>query len=222
MGGTAYAAVVITGTNVKDGSLRSVDIADGLNGVQGRDVRDGSLGAGDLSAAARASLKGNAGATGAAGPAGASGATGTAGGTGPRGFSAWDVIPSGTTVTGYFERDLHIPANDTATFGYEISLPGLAPVPLTNTTVNFAPDTDAATSEEDATCQGSPTNPTAPAGKVCLYVGTTQSDTGVGSLRGFTTNIGGLVARQAFQIVWNDSGASADVYVDATWAYTAP
>ena len=67
MGGTAYAAVVITGANVKDGSLRSADIADGRHGVQSRDVKNGSLGVIDLSAAARARLKGNAGATGATG-----------------------------------------------------------------------------------------------------------------------------------------------------------
>ena len=107
MGGTAYAAVVITGTNVKDGTLRSADIADGLYGVQSRDVKNGSLGAIDLSAAARTSLKGNAGATGPAGASGANGATGatgatgSAGATGERGPSAgyFGSRPDDVTIT---------------------------------------------------------------------------------------------------------------------------
>ena len=103
MGGTAYAAIVITGTNVKDGSLRSVDIADGAFGVQGRDVKDGSLGSNDLSALARASLKGNAGATGAAGAPGAAGATGPTGATGATGTagSTGATGPAGPVVLNY-------------------------------------------------------------------------------------------------------------------------
>lgn len=76
IGGTSYAAVTLTGANIKDGTVQSVDIADGLYGVQSRDVKDGSLGAKDLSAAARATLKGNVGATGAPGPTGLTGPTG--------------------------------------------------------------------------------------------------------------------------------------------------
>jgi len=97
MGGTAYAAVIITGANVKDGSLRSGDIADGFNGVQSRDVKDASLGTIDLSAAARSALKGNAGpagATGASGAAGPTGAAGTAGATGAAGVPGANGAPA--------------------------------------------------------------------------------------------------------------------------------
>jgi hypothetical protein len=74
--GTATAAKVITGKDVKNSSLT------------GADIKDGSLAAKELSKAARASLAGKtgpAGATGAAGPAGPVGPAGAAGATGPAG-----------------------------------------------------------------------------------------------------------------------------------------
>ena len=63
LGGTSYAAITITGKNVKDGSLSQKD----------------------LSKQARKALKGNRGAAGAPGATGPAGATGAAGATGPRG-----------------------------------------------------------------------------------------------------------------------------------------
>jgi len=98
IGGTSYAAVTLSGANIKDGTVRSVDIADGLYGIQSRDVRNGSLGAIDLSTAARASLKGNTGATGATGAAGSQGVQGTAGALGAQGptglinIGAWHQV----------------------------------------------------------------------------------------------------------------------------------
>ena len=77
-GGTATAAKLITGKNVKNESLT------------GKDVKNGSLGAKELSSAARASLKGQTGATGAQGAkgdAGAKGEKGDKGDTGDRGPS---------------------------------------------------------------------------------------------------------------------------------------
>jgi hypothetical protein len=78
-GGTATAAKLITGKDVKNGSLT------------GQDVKNKSLGMSDLSAKARSSLRGQTGATGAAGlpgaagAAGAKGETGLTGPTGPKG-----------------------------------------------------------------------------------------------------------------------------------------
>ena len=221
MGGTAYAAVVITGTNVKDGTLRSADIADGLYGVQSRDVKNASLGAIDLSAAARTSLKGNAGPTGPAGSTGTSGANGMNGGTGPagaRGLSAWDVIPSGTTVTGSFTQDLQTPAaGATGDFEVGLTLPGSAPVALAATAVNFASDGSAASTDDDPLCTGTYAAPTAPAGKVCIYLGVT--DPGTFSAAG-SNGVG--LPRQGFSIYWSDNGLTANTYMYAVWAYTAP
>jgi hypothetical protein len=78
LGGTGYAAVTITGKNVKDSSLTTKDIKD--NSLTSSDVRDRSLRlrdfrSGELSAAQR----GPAGPAGRAGPTGAAGAAGAAG-----------------------------------------------------------------------------------------------------------------------------------------------
>lgn len=70
----AFAATVITGANVKDESLT------------GKDVKNGSLGIGELSAGARSGLKGATGATGPAGPAGPQGAAGEQGASGISGY----------------------------------------------------------------------------------------------------------------------------------------
>jgi hypothetical protein len=67
--------------------------------ITGKDVKDGSLGVRDLSAAARKSLRGNsgpAGANGANGLPGANGANGLPGGTGPQG-GAGPAGPTGST-----------------------------------------------------------------------------------------------------------------------------
>ena len=96
-----------------------------------------------------------------------------------------------------------------------INLPGTAPVPLTDETVNFA----SVAGDNDATCTGTPTNPTAPAGKVCLYL-----DESVGidvtTLKGFA---GLLLPARAFTIFWTPTGtADFDEFFSASWAYTAP
>jgi Collagen triple helix repeat (20 copies) len=76
LGGSAYAAVTVTGKNIKDGT------------VTGRDVKNRSLGTSKLSPSAVSSLTGQpgpAGPQGEKGAAGPAGATGPAGPTGPKG-----------------------------------------------------------------------------------------------------------------------------------------
>ena len=80
LGGSAYAAVTVTGKNIKDGT------------ITGRDVKNRSLGTSKLSATAVASLtgapagpQGPKGDSGQRGPAGANGETGPAGPQGPQG-----------------------------------------------------------------------------------------------------------------------------------------
>jgi len=72
LGGTSYAAITVTGANVKNGSLSGADIKNGS--LRGADVHNGSLTAGDLSLDTIASLRGATGATGAAGAPGTFGA----------------------------------------------------------------------------------------------------------------------------------------------------
>jgi len=75
LGGTSYAAVSITGSNVRNGSLSGADIKNGS--IRGTDVRNGSLTAGDLTPTTAASLRGPTGATGATGATGTFGAVTT-------------------------------------------------------------------------------------------------------------------------------------------------
>lgn len=198
--GGAYAAAQIT----------SLDIA--KNAVTTKHIKNGTVKEKDLNKAVKTKL--NAASTGVAGPAGptgATGATGPAGAQGPRGFSAWDTIPSGVTVKGQEFMDLD------GTGWVNVSLPGVAPAPLSNASVNWATDGDADTADDDATCTGSYANPTAPAGKVCLYHD--------GAGQGDATNISGLawvnaaLRTRAFYAQFI-GGSPGGVYF--TWAYTAP
>jgi hypothetical protein len=73
LGGSAYAAITITGSNIKDGT------------ITGRDVKNRSLGTNKLSNSATALLKGRPGPTGPQGPKGDKGEQGTRGPAGPKG-----------------------------------------------------------------------------------------------------------------------------------------
>ena len=79
LGGTASAAVLITGKEVKDGSLSGRDIAN--RSLTGLDVRDRSLTPLDFNG----SVQGPAGAAGPQGPKGDGGQQGPAGASGPQG-----------------------------------------------------------------------------------------------------------------------------------------
>jgi hypothetical protein len=223
----SYAAVTLPRNSVGVRQLAT-------NAVTGTKVKDGSLGAKDLSSALLRSLKsvagakGAAGANGAPGPAGPSGdpgakgdpgspgARGAKGDPGDRGISAWDTIPSGRTVSGGFEYDGV--ADVSGDFRTYVRLPALAPVALTTATVNFAPDLSAVTTDDDTDCTGTRQAPTAPAGQVCIYLNNTASD-GSGMSARPTLD----AEQSSFTISWNDSaGVSPDVFVYGTWAYTAP
>ena len=85
--GTATAAKLITSRDIKNGTIRAVDI------------RNGAIGERQLSAAVRAQLAQNAAATGVAGPAGPKGDAGAAGPAGPKGDAgaAGPAGPKGDT-----------------------------------------------------------------------------------------------------------------------------
>lgn len=150
-----------------------------------------------------------------AGGGGSPGPAGPAGAAGPRGFSAWDVIASGQTVTGEIIFDTHGPGNtDSDTIG--VDLPGVAPTPLNSSTVNFATASGAA--DADATCAGSVVAPTAPGGKVCIYLYQSSGIT-LATLTGHTKNL----PSHSFVVDFSPIGTTdVDEFLYATWAYTAP
>lgn len=147
---------------------------------------------------------------GANGPQGLQGATGA---TGPRGFSAWDTIPSGTVLTGlWWYETTSGTTNVSERFWTPIA--GVAPQDLQ---VAFAPDNSAATSGENANCTGSLESPNPPSGALCLFTVSTQ---GVDSLTKITP--GGGANRLGFllQVVSDDDNAHVEVY--GYWTYRAP
>ena len=201
--GGAYAAGKITGKQIA------------ANAITSSKIKNGTIAPVDLSSATKRTMAGPAGATGARGATGATGATGPAGSTGPRGTSAWDTIPSGTTVTGRIYTATIATATGQAVVE-NVNLPAVAPTGLDNGHVNFAADSSTTTTDDDGTCTGSYEQPTAPAGKVCLYMG---SSSGLGSIVGdaWFDHGGG-----AFYVVGTTTADSGQVSIYATWAYTAP
>ncbi len=172
------AARLITGADIKDGT------------VGGLDIKNGSLAASDVNAATRSAFTD---------------------------IAPWKTIPSGKTVTGEFYYDTSVTPGNAADYSSTVSLPGFARYALLGSTVNFAPDAYAQTTDDDATCTGTGTQPTAPAGKVCVYAVNITSD---------TTNVVATpmfnLMNRGFEIAWNESGSDNDVALRATWAYTAP
>jgi hypothetical protein len=100
VGGTATAAKLITGADVKDASLTGADVRNGS--LAGVDIRNGSVAAADLTPAVRRQLAraGSAGPVGAPGPAGADGAPGAPGADGAAGPSGAPGDDAGSVVIG--------------------------------------------------------------------------------------------------------------------------
>ena len=136
---------------------------------------------------------------------------------------AGDGIGKGKTVRGsaYYQFTSTVPGF----FQFGVNLPGRARNPLTRDDVNFAPDSFAATTDDDPSCTGNYILPTAPPGKVCLYLW---------PLFPLSSNITSLQAggdapqspefsRSSFWISWKTTESSDPaVYMYARWAYTAP
>ncbi len=126
------------------------------------------------------------------------------------------TIPSGMTITGNVLWDSH-GSSSTSSDNYAVDFPGRTPVPLTPEKVNF--DQPGVTGDGDPQCTGSNTAPTAPAGKVCIYL-FAHNGIQVNTLNGQP----GLPLPDAgFYVTWGPDGTdNVDQYVVFSWAYTAP
>lgn len=206
--GGAVAGSLVTGRQIKDGTITTADIKNKT--VKKRDLAKGARGL--------PGPRGAAGQPGAEGSVGAAGRPGLQGDTGPRGFSAWDTIPSGVTVAGQVIWEHSAPGAASGEQALSVDLPGVAPVPLTTATVRFAPAANVKAGRDDPTCTGAANAPTAPPGKVCIYLADSAA---VEKVQGFTS----YLPSRAFAIVWDtptDPSASKKPTIIATWAYTAP
>ena len=156
------------------------------------------------------------------------------GGTAAAGFMTFATrgIPSGVTVTGAFGIGSNVTVTNTFTTAAPLTemlstayandvqqvvqLPGPASNDLGNGNVNFAPGPGAA--DADAACSGSAAAPSAPAGKVCLYLtGAAGTDTAVDGQA-----IPGLAGSRLGFVVHAVSATTSVTGLFGTWAYTAP
>lgn len=215
-GATAASRVWVTSANVKNNSLTGADIRNNSltgadvknNSLTGADVKNGSVTLNKLAAGTQAMIK-QAG-TPVPGPAGAPG------------LSALDTLPSGKTEYGVIGFGTYADAgNRHYSIDSQLQLPATAALGDNDVYVNIngsQPESTqtlfAPTTQDTLTgCSGSPANPVAPAGKVCVYV--THADNAAGiSGEGIGTKYG-------FRLAW-DSQLAGRSYVDAVWAYTAP
>ncbi len=163
------------------------------------------------------------------------------GGTAAAGYLSFAsrTIPSGTTVTGAFgiganvtaavtvsivpptTPDAGTPTTATAATAVAsdlrqvVQLPGPASADLSDATVNFA---NAGTADADPSCTGTAAAPTAPAGKVCLYL---SSSPGAGTAVDGQA-IPGLAGSRSGFVVHATNAALGETGAFGTWAYTAP
>lgn len=192
--GVTICLVVLLGsaTAVAAGRLGSADIVD--NSIKSRDIRNGTLGQADMSSRLRASL------------------TDT---------SPWEKIPSGTTVRGGFQFESPIVAADML-YSQSLQLPALPSAVVGSDDVNFSKDDMAETIDDDETCTGSSVAPTAPAGKICIYL---AGRSRVTNLQAFGWSNAAAGALGLFYLTWHTPIGSVigqDSYIYGTWAYTAP
>lgn len=158
--------------------------------VTSKQIKDRTIKVRDISPTARARLRGN---------------TGPAGDQGPRGYSAWDPIPSGTLVGGAWTAS----GADGLDTPIAVNLPGLAPVELDLAHLARWPSTH---------CGGTVFAPDPDPGYACV------SDYGFGAKGGTTPTASVDVSGQrdrAFVIQVSAPGDSAFNMLGA-WAYRAP
>lgn len=184
------------------------------NSVGTKQLKNGAVTLKKISHSAQLALKG------------AKGDTGPQGPKGDPGTSVFESsVPSGKTIAGAWGGRYIAPQlafNNS--YLISTSFPVKAPVALSDADVNTAPGTGA--TDANAACTGSADNPTAPAGKVCIYISRSEN----AKVAGFRlTNPGvngtspgdryGFIVRIIDNgTVGNTSGTNAE----GTWAYTAP
>ena len=198
----------INGADIKDGSITASKLATGS--VGSRTILDRSIQYGDLSAFARGDIQDHA-------------------------------LISGRTVRGVIGGDFPaIPAgpstectNNCSWAGYA-SLPFPARAALTDDDVlvdnttwvsgdtgQTQPTLSSSESGSPAACTGSVANPTAPAGKVCIYIagGDNAED-----VAGYSVVPGTGGSKYGFKLHWVSTGpgSAQNTFIDAVWAYTAP
>jgi hypothetical protein len=118
------------------------------------------------------------------------------------------TLASGQTEIGIIGGRFQNGAKANSPIAISTTFPLMAPVALTNTSIEVAPS---------AQCTGSTATPTAAKGFVCIYPDITVFANTI------TGNIGVVGdTKLGFQMEWNATTANTQSSVRAEWAYTAP
>jgi hypothetical protein len=204
LGGSSYAAMKLTGKDVRDGSLSGRDIAN--SSLTTLDVKNRSLLAKDFKLGQL--------------PDGPQGVPGAKGDPGTSVFAA--SIPSGTTVKGAWGIAGEV-GTDGGSLEVGVSLPVPAPVQVEDVNTGVGTSNGG---NPDASCKGTVNEPTAPPGRACVYVD--PNTAGVTPTGVVPSPIDGGVDAQSdrygFLVAVTGVAASPAPAVEAygTWAYTAP
>ncbi|MEA2158226.1 MAG: hypothetical protein QOD66_606 [Solirubrobacteraceae bacterium] len=185
-----------------------------------KQIKNGAVTLKKISHSAQHALRG------ATGPQGDTGPQGPKGDPGTPGTSIFDsTVPSGKTIAGAWGGRYIAPQlASNNSYLISTSFPVKAPVALSDAEVNAAPS--AAAGDADPSCTGSADNPTAPRGKVCVYISRANNATVTG-FRLTNPGVGGTSPGDAYGFVVRilDTGTvgnTAGTNAEGTWAYTAP
>jgi len=112
-----------------------------------------------------------------------------------------------------------------ADFGVDVSLPRPAGNRLGDNDVyialrwkNGGGQTIPTTSDTSAGCTGTLRLPTAPRGKVCIYI---AGGDNAANVSGYSVRPGTDQSRYGFKLKW-DASHNGDTFIDAVWAYRYP
>ena len=139
------------------------------------------------------------------------------------------TIPSGATISGAWggRYITAVPGAQQNSYLLTYGFPLPAPVKLTDADVQFGANTAAPVGDADPACTGSVADPTAPAGKVCIYSNEGPNGTRSNStLTGFKLSAAGVATDaddQGFAVrIVDAGGVPGTLRAEGTWAYTAP
>lgn len=213
LGGSAYAAALMTGKNVKNESLTGADVRNGS--IRGADVGDGSLTAADFRLGAlRAGPQGAKGDRGPAGDPGTKGDPGPPGARGEQGVPGpvSETLPSGLTLRGIWALSMNNQVFE-ATVGAAtaISFPfRLAHTPTFHPLTHWRVGTSFTTD-----CPGYVGGlPQAAPGHLCVYQTNQDANSGIATKTALWSMLGIQLAASSLP--------SASLAGEGAWAVTAP
>src|SRR3954447_2702101 len=233
LGGVGYAVSTLPKNSVGPRQIKK-------NAVSSSKAKNKSLAISDFSTKTRSKLTGARGPQGAAGQPGQPGQTGQTGPTGPAGATLIDSpVPSGKTIKGVWGGQ-YTPGGTAGNDAFVLSTSFPAPLsdPITDATAQLSTNSFAGglspavaaaamDADEDPDCSGTLAAPTAPAGKLCLYV----RDSRISNVKDGTLHVQGPASDDApgeaarklgFEVSFTANNAAAPVRVEGIWIYTAP